>query len=117
MDDLLKNNIGLQVLTDTGWSAFKGLLDRGNKQTLLIKTTTRNIVCTPDHKFYKPNLEFIEAGALKPKSKVLSNNKIDTVVSVTTANIEPVYDLLEVEKNHRFYANGCLLYTSDAADE
>ena len=109
MDDLLKNNIGLQVLTDTGWSNFAGLLLRGSKQTLLIKTTTHNIVCTVDHKFYKPNLEFVEAGSLRPRHKIRCSDKIDTVVSVTLAKIEPVYDLLEVEKNHRFYANGILV--------
>lgn len=109
MDDLLKNNIGLQVLTDTGWSNFEGLLVRGKKQTLLIKTTSRSIVCTPDHKFYKPDLKFIAAEQLKPRTKILCNNTIDTVVSVATAEIEPVYDLLEVEKNHRFYANGILV--------
>lgn len=109
MDALLKNNIGLQVLTDTGWSDFKGLLVRGYKQTLLVKTTTRNIVCTLDHKFYKPNLEFIAAASLKPGSKLLCDGVIDSIVSVTTAEIEPVYDLLEVEKNHRFYANGILV--------
>jgi hypothetical protein len=109
VDDLLKNNIGLQVLTDTGWSNFAGLLLRGSKQTLLIKTTTHNIVCTVDHKFYKPNLEFVEAGSLRPRHKIRCSDKIDTVVSVTLAKIEPVYDLLEVEKNHRFYANGILV--------
>jgi hypothetical protein len=109
VDDLLKNNIGLQVLTDTGWSNFAGLLLRGSKQTLVIKTTMHNIVCTLDHKFYKPNLEFVEAGSLRPRHKIRCSDKIDTVVSVTLAKIEPVYDLLEVEKNHRFYANGILV--------
>lgn len=109
MDDLLKNNIGLQVLTDTGWSNFNGLLVRGSKQTLIVRTTSRNIICTPDHKFYTPNLEFVAAESLRPRSKILCNSKTDTVVSVTMAKIEPVYDLLEVEKNHRFYANGILV--------
>jgi hypothetical protein len=109
VDDLLKNNIGLQVLTDTGWSTFAGLLRRGSKQTLLLKTQSRHIICTPDHKFFKPTFEIVAAESLKPRSKIFVNDGIETIVSVTVADIEPVYDLLEVEKNHRFYANGILI--------
>lgn len=109
MDDLLKNNIGLQVLTDTGWSNFSGLLIRGKKQTVILKTQTRNIICTPDHKFFTPALEIIAASSLKPCAMICTNNGIESVVSVMLADIEPVYDLLEVEKNHRFYANGILV--------
>ena len=109
MDDLLKNNIGLQVMTDTGWSNFAGLLIRGKKQTVLLKTQTRNIICTPDHKFYSSKLKIVSASSLKPQNAICTNNGIEKVVSVTLANVEPVYDLLEVEKNHRFYANGILV--------
>ena len=53
MEELLKNSLGLQVLTDTGWSNFDGLLFKGSKQTVEVKTQTRSIICTPDHKFFK----------------------------------------------------------------
>ena len=109
MDDLLKNNLGLQVLSDTGWSKFEGLLIRGSKQTVIVKTRTNSIVCTPDHNFYTPQFDLIEAKSLKPRSKILSSNGINSVVSISIATVKPVYDLLEVEKNHRFYANGILV--------
>ena len=109
MEDLLKNNLGLEVLTDTGWSNFNGLLLRGEKKTVVVKTTHNRIVCTPDHKFYKPNFEFIEAGSLKPRHKILSKFGVESVVSVGIADYSFVYDLLEVEKNHRFYANNLLV--------
>jgi hypothetical protein len=108
VEELLKNNLGLQVLTDTGWSDFSGLLVRGKKQTLAITTINKKIVCTPDHKFFKPNFEFVAAQELKPRSKIISNLGIDTVVSVKLLNEIDVYDLFEVSKNHRFYANGLL---------
>jgi Terminase RNaseH-like domain len=109
VDDLLKNNIGLQVLTDSGWSNFAGLLRRGNKQTVVLQTQTKNIICTLDHKFFSPNFEIIAAGSLKPRNKICVSDGIETIVSIAIAAVEPVYDLLEVEKNHRFYANGILI--------
>ena len=109
MDELLKNNIGLQVLTDTGWSNFAGLLQRGSKQTMLIQTQSKNIVCTLDHKFFTPTFDIVAAQALKPRSRIQTSGRIETVVSITKADVQPVYDLLEVEKNHRFYANGILV--------
>lgn len=108
MDELLKNNLGLQVLTDTGWSNFEGLLLRGEKETLRIKTNSKQIVCTLDHKFYKKNFLLIEARSLKPGCKIITDCNIETVVSVELVGTNFVYDLLEVEKNHRFYANSIL---------
>lgn len=108
MADLLRNNLGLQVLTDTGWSNFTGLLCQGIKKTVLVTTQSRQIVCTLDHNFFAPGLYLVEAQSLKPRSKIVTSTGIETVVSVSIAEIEPVYDLLEVEKNHRFYANNIL---------
>lgn len=109
MDELLKNNLGLQVLTDTGWSNFDGLLIKGNKQTVLVKTQSRSIICTLDHKFFNNKFEPIEAKKLYPGIKIQSNGGLEKIVAVTLATVEPVYDLFNVEKNHRFYANGMLV--------
>ena len=109
MDELLKNNLGLKVLTDTGWSSFDGLLRKGNKQTLVLQTQTKNITCTPDHKFFDKNFYLIEAKALMPGNIIRINNCFEKVVSIKISAIEPVYDLFNVEKNHRFYANDLLV--------
>jgi hypothetical protein len=109
VDELLKNKLDLQVLTDTGWSNFDGLLRRGNKQTVLLTTQTRHIICTLDHKFFTPEFNMKSAQSLLPGDNVLTDENIETIVSIKLANIEPVYDLLEVKKNHRFYANGILV--------
>jgi hypothetical protein len=109
VEELLKNKLGLQVLTDTGWSKFDGLLDKGSKQTVEVKTQTRSITCTPDHKFFDIRFNPIEAKKLKPGSKIQIDANIDKIVSVKLKNIEPVYDLFNVEKNHRFYANNVLV--------
>jgi hypothetical protein len=109
VEELLKNNLGLQVLTDQGWSKFDGLLIRGNKQTVRVNTKNRTIRCTQDHKFFLPDLTFIEADKLLPGMEILSDTGIDIITCVVLDDQLPVYDLFEVEKNHRFYANGFLV--------
>ena len=109
VEELLKNKLGLQVLTDTGWSNFKGLLDKGLQKTLKVRTETKEITCTPDHNFFDIKFNPVEARKLFPGIKIQVANSIEKVVSVKLFNEEPVYDLLEVEKNHRFYANDILV--------
>lgn len=109
MDELLKNNLGLSVLTDTGWSSFDGILIKGVKQTVKVRTQRYTISCTLDHKLYLPDYSIVEAKDLKPKQKILVNNSIDNVVSISLDNNQPVYDLFNVEKNHRYYANNILV--------
>lgn len=109
MEELLKNKLGLQVLTDTGWSNFEGLLDKGLQKTLKVKTETREITCTPDHNFFDNKFCPIEAQKLFPGIRIQVASGIEKVVSVKLFNEEPVYDLFNVEKNHRFYANDILV--------
>jgi len=109
VEELLKNKLGLQVLTDVGWSNFEGLLDKGLQKTLKVKTETKEITCTPDHNFFDNKFCPIEAKKLSPGIRIQTNNGIEKVVSVKLFNEESVYDLFNVEKNHRFYANDILV--------
>ena len=70
MEELLKNKLGLQVLTDTGWSNFEGLLDKGLQKTLKVKTETKEITCTPDHNFFDNKFCPIEAQKLFPGIRI-----------------------------------------------
>lgn len=109
MEEFLKNNLGLKVLTDSGWSNFEGLLNKGTRLTLRVKTETCEISCTPDHKFFNNKFKTIEAKKLTPGTKIQTSKKVEKVVSVQISSKEPVYDLFNVEKNHRFYANEILV--------
>jgi hypothetical protein len=109
VEELLKNKLGLQVLTDTGWSNFDGLLDKGCKQTVEIKTCNQTITCTADHNFFDAKFNYIEAKKLKPRESIRINKGLDKIVSVKLKDQLPVYDLFNVEKNHRFYANDILV--------
>lgn len=107
-ESVIKNNLNLQVLTDTGWSNFDGVVEKGLGQILEIKLSRSVIKSTPDHKFYTPTLEYIQAKSLRPKMKILTDIGVQNVVSVSLKSDAPVFDLLNVAKNNRFYANGIL---------
>ena len=109
MEDLLKNNLGLQVLTDSGWSDFDALHIKGIERTVTIKTDKSTIVCTPTHKFYTNKLDKIEATTLKPRTKLYGRSGIHSVVSIAVNEDREVYDLINVAKNNRFYANDVLV--------
>ena len=70
MADLLENNLGLQVLTDTGWSNFEGLLDKGLKQIALLQLTNTSIKATLDHKIYTNKFDMIPVSQLRVGTQI-----------------------------------------------
>ncbi|MBS9387851.1 MAG: DNA polymerase III subunit gamma/tau [Dolichospermum sp. WA123] len=92
-------------------------LDQGEKQTLVIKTTHREIKCTSNH-LIRTDQGWIAAKDVKAGMKILSPVNVDAtrsftslekVESVHLGGVERVYDL-EVEDNHNFVANGLLVH-------
>ena len=92
-------------------------LDQGEKQTLVIKTTHREIKCTSNH-LIRTDQGWISAKDVKAGMKILSPVNVDAtrsftnlekVESVHLGGVERVYDL-EVEDNHNFVANGLLVH-------
>jgi len=106
--DLIKNSIGLEVLTDTGWSKFDGLIDKGQKQIALLQLESTQIKATLDHGVFTDQLEKKSVGQLKPGNKIYTKKGLQSVVSIKLLNVELVYDLLNVANNRRFYANDIL---------
>jgi hypothetical protein len=107
--DLLKNNLGLQVLTDTGWSEFEGLLNKGKKQTAILRLTNTSVRATLDHKVYTNKLDMIPLGQLQVGTQIHTSSGLQKVVSITLDKIDTVYDLLNVKNNRRFFANDILV--------
>ena len=60
MADLVKNNLGLEVLTDTGWSNFDGVLNKGLRQIATLQLTRDTIKATLDHKIYTAGLSTLQ---------------------------------------------------------
>ena len=109
MADLLKNNLGLQVLTDTGWSEFDGLLNKGKKQTAILRLTNSLVRATLDHKIYTDKLKMISLSQLRVGTQIYTSSGLQKVVSITLDKIDNVYDLLNVKSNRRFFANDILV--------
>ncbi len=95
-------------------------LDKGEHQTLVIKTTNREIRCTGNH-LIRTDEGWIAAKDTKEGAKILSPvnvgaipsqqwiTNLERVESVKVAGIEKVYDI-EVEDNHNFVANGLCVH-------
>ena len=109
MAELVKNNIGLQVLTDTGYSDFDGLLIKGYRETIIITIDDFNIACTPDHKIYVREDFAVPANELVAGDVILTRAGSKNITKITVGKEEAVYDLLNVLHNRRFYANDVLV--------
>lgn len=109
MEEFVKNNNKFKILTDSGWENFEGLLSKGVQVTVLIKTSNESLRCTLDHEiYYEKNLKK-PAKAFKPGDKIIGNNKVVTVVSVSLHKPELVYDIINAGNRHRFFANNLLI--------
>jgi len=106
--DLVENKLGLEVLTDTGWSKFEGVLNKGMRQIAELQLTNTTIKATLDHDIFTSLLSKLAVKKLRPGMEIHTNTGIQRVVSVKLDGTEQVYDLLNVEKNRRFYANDIL---------
>ncbi len=96
-------------------------LERGIKETLVIKTSNYLIHCTKNHLIHTDK-GWIKAGNVKEGMKILSplketGNREQGIVTINLEKVEfvrqdgyeKVYDL-EVEDNHNFVANGLLVH-------
>jgi len=108
VEELIKNKLNFQILTDTGWSEFDGVLDKGNRRVALIKLEQTSIRATLDHKIFTDKLYTKSVKQLRPGDRIQTLTGIQKVVSIAITGTEPVYDLLNVKNNHRFYANNIL---------
>ena len=109
MAELVKNNIGLQVLTDTGYSDFDGLLIKGRRETIIITIDNFKIACTPDHKIYVKEDFAVPVSELVAGDIILTRAGLRSIAEITIGEEEEVYDLLNVAHNRRFYANNVLV--------
>ena len=108
VEELVKNKHGFQILTDSGWESFDGLVARGKKRTLTLTLERSTIILTPDHGVYLNTNAKVEARTLKPNQHILTTVGNQRVVSIQLNKDEEVYDILNAGKNKRFYANDIL---------
>lgn len=113
MADLTKNNARLEILTDTGWSQFDGVIDKGVRQVALLQLNSMSIRATLDHEVFSNKLIKKSIKQLRPGDYVQTKFGVQTVVSIALLGTESVYDLLNVQHNRRFYANDILCSNCD----
>lgn len=108
METYYKNNLKLQVLTDSGFQDFEGLIIRDKRE--LIKITLENgkfIECTPNH-LLKTENGWEEAITLTDE-KVFSNGEFVRIIDKTfNTELEEVYDLVNVTNGNSYYTNDIL---------
>lgn len=109
MAELLKNKLGLKILTDTGFSDFDGLLIKSVRELLHIKLSKTDIKCTLDHKVFLYDLSNKQASDLSIGDKVYTSYGSDIVTGIQIISEEQTYDVFNVRNNHRFYANDILV--------
>ena len=107
-ETLIKNKLGLEILTDTGWQSFDGIVNKGVKHTVIVKTAAAEVTLTPDHEVFLSNLEKTRADQLKPGDLVCTLSGTTEVISVKENCLESVYDIVNAGANKRFYANDIL---------
>jgi hypothetical protein len=105
---LLLNKLGLEILTDTGWQPFDGIVNKGVKHTITVKTADAEVTLTPDHEVFLSNLEKTRADQLKFGDLVCTLSGTTKVVSVKENCLETVYDIVNAGPDKRFFANGIL---------
>lgn len=108
MVDLLKNNLGFEVLTDSGWEKFGGLVNKGPMHTIILTLENCSVVITPDHEVFTETGVKKPAEQLTPGTLVKTKSGLQKVISIKENAIEVVYDLVNVGENKRFYANDIL---------
>lgn len=111
MTQIFKPNIqGYKVLTPTGFKSFAGVSLMGVKPILRLEFSKGVwIECTFDHKFYISDTTYKFAKDFKQGDFVVSSEgNLELTNSVVLDRSEPVYDLIEVDDGHRYYANGIL---------
>ena len=108
--DLIENKKGIQILTDSGFSNFDGVINKGIQETVYVYLEKEMYIqCTKDHEVYTSNLSKIEANKLKKGDEVYTTEGILKVLNIAEAGTCVVYDIRNVEKNNRFIANGILV--------
>lgn len=105
----MKNTIGLEILTDAGWSKFDGLIEYPKKETLEIKTENSELVCTYDHVVFDSDMNMIEAKDLKSGDNLATLTGKEIITDIRHHKEIAVYDIFNVHKNNRFYANKILI--------
>jgi hypothetical protein len=105
------------VLTDSGWQPIEDVKETVPYEVWeLTLSSGKNLECADNHIIFRENLEESFVKDLNKNDVVLTQDGLDTVVSVVnTMKTEIMYDLGVDSTEHRFYSNGILSHNSVTA--
>lgn len=108
----VKNNKRFQILTDTGFSDFIGVLKTDGEFNMIEHKLDNgdSIKTTPDHMMYDVDLNQISSGSVGDDTKLFGVDG-EPVYSVSRSSYttNEVYDILHAFKNNRHFANNILI--------
>jgi hypothetical protein len=105
------------VLTDSGWQPIEDVKETVSYEVWeLTLSSGKKLECADNHIVFRENLEESFVKDLNKNDVVLTQDGLDTVVSVVnTMKTEIMYDLGVDSTEHRFYSNGILSHNSVTA--
>lgn len=119
MVEFLKNNQNIEILTDTGWASFSGLSIKPKTTLLKVQLENTSIICTPDHKIFLKNYNTVQSKSLRVGDVVITKTGNQKVIAIKLTVADTTYDITDVSRNNRFYANSVLVSNCEfiTADE
>lgn len=110
MADLQKHetysNTDYEILTEGGFKNFKGVIVGENQHKIqLTFDNGKTLICTPLHKIVTGDASFEYAENLQVGTTI---NNITLIDKQDIYNNDPVYEILDVEDTHTYYANDIL---------
>ena len=101
------------VMTDTGYET----IDHTNKTVdyiqWVIETDNRILKCADNHIVFDENHNELFTKDIKVNQRIITNNGVETVNSITETNIsQPMFDLSVRSANKRYYTDGILSHNT-----
>lgn len=103
-------NTKYEVLTPDGFKPFAGVSLMNISPVWRVETATGLFLeCTYDHKLFINGEQRTPLSDIRIGDELFTMSGYDKIIKIeNTGRTEPVYDLIEVEDGHRFYANKIL---------
>lgn len=98
----LLTNTEWEIMTPEGWSNFDGLMLTHNSELIEIELDGKTLKCTPDHKIFINDVDYVEA-------KTLNHRKIE--------GLHKVYDPVNVAKKNKYVSNDITSHNCVILDE
>lgn len=109
------DNTRYQILTDTGFCDFNGLLELSGKAYRITFDDNSEIVCSLDHKFFSPDGTEITATDLEMGSVLKSAQSMNCVLSKELLDDDvELFDIIGVDnETSSYYTNNILSHNCD----